>query len=132
MTKVTMKNGQFALAITKRLGRPMLYGWTMFGWSQFGEEIEQCGVYQKRYVQTKYVELGDKLRGRSYICKMRPCWPTNVYHANRQAWRAVFAGGIAAWQALTTPQKNEYRHRATRRGKRGFDLFMSEYMKEQS
>jgi hypothetical protein len=55
--------------------------------------------------------------------------PTNPRTAAQQAWRAVFADGIAAWHALSDAEKAEWNQRAKAQQKVGQHLFQSVYLK---
>jgi len=54
--------------------------------------------------------------------------PTNPQTGPQQAWRLIFSQGVAAWQALSEEEKEEYRARADYFSFTGFNLFMREYL----
>jgi len=56
--------------------------------------------------------------------------PSNPRTAAQQAWRAVFAAGIAAWHALSDEEKEEWKRRAKEeKSMVGQHLFQSVYLK---
>lgn len=55
--------------------------------------------------------------------------PFNRQTVPQQANRAKVTAGVAAWQALTEPQKQAWRDKAAKTiGWTGYHLFMSEYL----
>lgn len=63
------------------------------------------------------------------IVKNRFYIPTNPRTVPQQARRQVYADGVAAWQALTYPEKQVYNTRAKGRKLSGYNLFMQEYLR---
>ena len=115
--------------IQGRIGRPMLCGWAWCGWSQCGEFIEFNGTYQMRRTR-----IGNGLHepiifGKSKVCKMMPTWPVQPPSAARDAQQAKFRIALSAWQALAPNEKEYYNNIASRISKRGYDYFMSRYLK---
>lgn len=43
-------------------------------------------------------------------------------------WRAVYANGVAAWNALAEPDKATWRQEAVGKGTTGYNLFMCDYL----
>ena len=86
-----------------------------------------------------YTVIGgpDKVLGNPYVFRWRPdigqekllyYRPSNPRTSTQQAWRSIFADAIAAWRALSEEEKVEWNKKATRRGKRGTDIFRSWYL----
>lgn len=112
-----------------RVGRPSGCGWAICGWTQCGEYGEVWGVYQNRRERAGKWHWYNGIFGKTKTCFMKPCWPANPQYAEQQAWRAVFAAAIAAWQALTEEQKQEYNNRMKKRNRTGYHFYISEYLK---
>ena len=77
------------------------------------------------------------IRGNPVIFRWRPGYgqeqmtyyhPANPQTEAQQAWRAIFAAGIAAWKALSEEEKDIWRTKASKRGKVGQHLFQSYYL----
>jgi len=86
------------------------------------------------------IPLGATIRRKvgDYIFRYRPgvgqeCMdyytPTNPRTDEQQAWRAVFAAGIAAWHALSDTEKEEWIQKARKKRMVGQHLFQSVYLK---
>lgn len=104
-------------------------GFGTFGSTKFGDDRPQGGIYQKRIVGSNYF-LGPNVRvGEVFYVKMRSYAPTNPQTTEQQANRTKFADANSAWQSLTNEEKSVYNQRANRKGRVGYFLFMSEYMK---
>lgn len=117
------------MKITKRLGRPQLFGWVMFGWSLFGDSNEACGVYQQRRRRAGNYENWHIADPKPLDFFQKPAWPINPQYENQQIWRGSFADAVAAWQALTAEQKMAYNRAATKMSRCGYHLFISKYLK---
>lgn len=76
------------------------------------------GIYQIRHT----------LKGPKTI-RMKFYTPTNPQTETQQANRTKFSNAMAAWQSLTTEQKEVYRIRAKKRSMFGWGLFIREYFK---
>jgi hypothetical protein len=118
-----------SLKITKRLGKPTFFGWLTFGWSEFGDDNEMSGVYQGRPRRKKYIRAGDTISGKRYNFFMKPAWPENTITPARQAVRDKFRDGVNAWKDLTPAEKLVYNIRADKQRRKGFCLFVSEWVK---
>jgi len=93
------------------------YGKIFFGNRFFGESRTYEGIYQTRhYTHGKYT-----VQEKFYT-------PTQAYHAGRQAWRAVFADAVTAWQNLTASQKEIYRVKCSGKHMSGYNVFLHEYL----
>ena len=107
-----------------RYGReePLLFiGNDDTGTSWHGKDItpiSRFGIY-RRFTQGPVRRI---VKNRYYI-------PKNPRTVPQQARRAVYAAGVAAWQALTDPQKEVYNQRAKGRPYSGYNLFMQEYLR---
>ena len=112
-----------------KIGRPMLCGWAMCGWSECGEDIEWNGTYQMRRTRKGNGLHEPVVFGKSLICKMMPTWPIQPPSEARDAQQAKFRVALQAWQALTPEEKSGYNEIACRLSKRGYDYFMSKYLK---
>ena len=94
------------------------YGKNIYGQCLFGDVILLSGIYQisKRTGEKKSWRLP------YYITK-------NPRYDPQQAWRAIFAAALVAWQSLTSSQKAIYNKRATGRHFFGNNLFIAEYLR---
>lgn len=54
--------------------------------------------------------------------------PTNPQTETQQAWRAVFAAAVSAWQALTDSERKAWRVRGSRQAKLGYSMFLTRYL----
>jgi hypothetical protein len=88
-------------------------------------------------VEKSKVSSIDKIRGNPVIFRYKPGYgqeqmayyrPANPQTETQQAWRAVFADAVAAWQALSEEEKQAWRRKGTRRSKMGYSLFLSRYL----
>lgn len=105
------------------------FGFACFGVSRFGDDRLQGGIYQKRITGYNQFTGPAHQPGETFYVKMRSYAPTNPQTVPQQANRAKFAAANTAWQSLTNPEKSVYNQRANRKGRVGYFLFMSEYMK---
>lgn len=123
--------GQYVPAdtIRKRLGKPNFFGWIMFGWSEFGDDNFASGVYQQRRHRKWDGINGFIIDGRQNNFIQKPAWPVQPPSEARDAQQAKFKTALLAWQALTNEEKKEYNIYAHRRGRRGYDFFMSKTLK---
>lgn len=105
------------------------FGFMVFGKSRIGDPRQMSGVYQRRV--TGYNQYGrSPLRERrTYFVKMRSYAPTNPRTPTQQAHRQKFADAWVSWHNLTTSEKAVYNERATKEGRRGAFLYVSEYLK---
>ena len=83
-------------------------------------DIDLAGIWQ---VRTR--------SGRKTQVKMAFYTPFNPQTEAQQAWRAIFAAGVSAWQALTESAKNIYRTRAEYLPLTGFNLYLREHLLSQ-
>jgi len=80
--------------------------------------VSRFGIY-RRFTQGPIRRI---VKNRFYI-------PKNPRTIPQQARRTVYANGIVAWQALTSPQKDLYNQRAKSKSISGYNLFMQEYLR---
>ena len=115
-----LENGEVMAGLQQRgkMGYSAGYGFGTLGKTRFGEVRRVGGIYQKRRYGRK-----------TLFVKMRSYSPTNPQTTEQQARRSVFADAVQAWADLTTEQKNAYNKRATKQGKIGRAVYISEYMK---
>lgn len=115
---------KIGFTVRKRIGRPVGCGWAMCGWSHCGEYSDFAGVYQMRY-SDKGRHIGQPRRGHKYICFMRPCWKAYEYTDDQKIQTDKFKAAMSAWQGLTDEQKAYYNEIADRKGRRGYNYFLS-------
>jgi len=140
MAKPFSRRPLFSIFAQKRFSKPSGFGECIFGFSNFGDEaiaiipepfgralfgeaefgnIEiLSGIYQKHY----------SLTGK-YPIRMKMYWPTNPRTVPQQAQRAKYTAAVAAWLALSEADRIAWRSRASGKGRRGYDLFRSNYLK---
>lgn len=130
----------FSASAHKRLGRPPEFGFSVFGFSSYGDEflgvifepygvaefggatygnyLNLSGVYQRRHMKI----------GRQTVI-MKFTMPHDPGDPSVAANRTKFRSAIAAWQALTVPQREGYNQRVVGRDLSGYNLFIREFMK---
>ena len=89
------------------------YGIPQLGWRIYGTDDKRWGIYQRR-----------KEGGKPFFIRERFYHPTNPQTVPQQAWRTIFANGMAAWKLLTSEQKLWYHTRASKMGLHGVNLYM--------
>jgi hypothetical protein len=89
---------------------------------KFGKNDPNCplrGIYQKRKGKAGVINV-----------KMKFYAPYNPNSEAQQYWRNKLREAVRAWQNLTSEQKKLYNIRGSKRGRRGYNLFISEYLKQ--
>lgn len=104
--------------IRGRIGRPNELGETWCGWTELGEYLPVAGIYQRRHSG-----------GKQIFVRMKHYHGPNPQTVPQQANRATFADAVAAWQALSTTEKNYWRRRKTPRMMSGYNRFLRAYMR---
>ena len=104
-------------------------GFGTFGAVQYGETQKIGGIYQRRRKGYNNFSGSPPPNSPIYYVKMRSYAPTNPRTGAQQANRQKFKDAIDSWYELTTEQKNAYNKRATRNGRVGYFLYISEYLK---
>lgn len=129
MTKIAKQDRHFFLEAKKRIGVPRHYGRAILGFSHFGDDdikIELAsgktqivsGIYQVRTRYGRRVQTIEAYRTGG-----------NSHTEAQQSNRLKFAAAVAAWQDLTTEDKQVYNIRSQRLHLFGYSLFLREYMK---
>jgi len=118
MTKVSQIEALRSIHPRRKFGSPNGYGWIIYGFSYYGEENDFAGIYRRRRHK----------KGIS-IVKMNFYRPPVSRTEGQAAQRDKFLAAVAAWQALTDEQREEKRRLATRRSKRGYNVFLTNYLK---
>jgi hypothetical protein len=124
-------NGSFTFGfrIHGKLGWSGGFGFGRFGGMRFGEKRRIGGIYQRRRRGYNNHTGPPGPNTETYFVLMRSYQPTNPQTVPQQANRAKITAGVIAWQSLTTEQKHVYNERASKNSRRGYNLFMSEYLK---
>lgn len=104
-------------------------GAVRFGHSAFGVTSHIGGVYQKRVTGYNNYGRREHLPRRAYYVKMRYYRPTNPNTPAQQSRRSLFGDAMRAWQSLSAADKQYYNSKANRLSRRGFNLYVSEYMR---
>lgn len=104
-------------------------GFMVLGKSRLGDPRMISGIFQSRVAGYNQFTGPPEAPRRRYFVKMRSYAPTNPQTTEQQANRFKFADAVIAWQGLTTEQKANYNVTASRQGRLGRWLFMSEYLK---
>ena len=107
-----------AFQIRGKWGKPVGLGAMLLGYNAFGDRSLYAGIYQKRYMK----------QGIGFV-KMRHYRPTNSRKPAQQAWRAVFAAGMAAWSALDPVSRETYTIKGYRANLDGRSAFLREYLR---
>lgn len=108
---------QPAIVVSNKLGFGVGFGEICFGYSLYGDNMELAGIYRRGG--------GARPKGTD---RMRHYAPTNPQTISQQANRTTFSDAVLAWQNLTSNEKENYNERASRMRRRGYNLFISEYM----
>lgn len=118
MALVDFPDSLFSLQQRGKFGAPGGLGNHRLGWTLLGYFNKLSGYYQKR-----------KLKQGGKVCRLRHYWPKNPQTIAQQANRARFAQAVNAWRLLTPLEVAKYNKRGAKRNMEGFNLFISEYMK---
>lgn len=119
MAITEVKDRLLSFVTSGHFGRPNGFGLIRFGWTVYGEDVEWAGNFQRRKLS----------KGRGVI-KTPHMWPSNPQTETQQSWRAIFATGVSAWQSLTTVDKSKYNRRARPLQMSGFNLYMREWLND--
>ncbi len=136
---LTPRDKLLSLEVRKRLGKPRIYGRSMYGFSEYGLEdnfifwteygasvygrnsyanISQLtGIYQTRHSA-----------GRQETVLMNYYSPANPRSESQQTNRGKMASAVSAWQALTTEEKQVYNQKAFGKHMSGYNVFLKEYL----
>jgi len=104
------------------------YGGREYGDYEYGESNPASGIYQQRRKRESYLGPGEKETGPPHTIKKENYWPDNPQTVDQQAWRAIHADGVHAWQALTNEQKAKLDEEAAELNMSGFNLSVSRYL----
>lgn len=130
--KTSMKAGpaeMFALGIRGQAGRSGGYGFISFGKNWFGTDVFNLGVYRKAVKGYNQYSGPPTPGNSSYYVLCRTYTPTNPRTTIQQANRQKIADAVSAWQSLTTEQKANYNQKGARHNRRGYNLYIQEYLK---
>jgi len=117
------------LVMTKRLNYSQGFGFGCFGGAKYGDSRRVGGIYQRRRKGYNQWTGRPPAGAPIYFVKMRSYQPTNPNTLAQQAQRTKFADAHNAWHALTDEEKRAYNERASKRSRKGYSLFMSEYLR---
>lgn len=129
MPFVTPLEGIPALRKQRKLGRPNMLGWHTLGFSELGDTNIFSAVYQMRRRRLNFWTRLLQLTGNNENFMQKMSWPSNPQTEIQQANRAKFATALLAWQALTLEEKRGYNESAAKENRRGYDVFMSQWLK---
>lgn len=107
----------YSLSVRGSFGYSNGFGRIRYGKSLYGLFLDACGIYSRKKTLT-----GFKTSRMSFYA------PSNPQTTGQQAWRAVFAAGKVAYDALTTPQKVLLSKEARDYRMTGYNLFMRRYL----
>jgi hypothetical protein len=105
------------------------FGFGTFGLVRYGETQKIGGIYQRRRSGYNNFTGPPPANAPTYFVKMRSYGPTNPKTPIQMANRQKMTNATTAWQGLTDEEKSVYNKRASRKGRVGYFLFMSEHMK---
>lgn len=103
----------------KRLGFSQDYGLAYFGFCLLGDNNMFSGTYQKHYVWNK-----------PYFIKKRIYYPVYKRTKLQGIQRNKFSRSIARWHEMLEAKRNIYNERAKGKNLSGYNLFISEYMRD--
>lgn len=104
------------------------FGVAQFGDTEFGSDDQIAGIYEQRQAREDFLGLGEKETGRPHTILKRNYTPKNPRSVPQQAWRAIHADGVHAWQALTNEQKAKLDEEAAELNMSGFNLSVRRYL----
>jgi hypothetical protein len=107
-----------SVLIRGKLGFSSAAGFARCGYSRCGASKDYGGIYRKR-----------KTLAVNQVSRVRYYRPTDPQSEAQLARRAVFASGIAAFQALTPEQKMLLSEQARRSRMTTLNIFMREWLK---
>lgn len=119
----------FALSMRGQVGRSGGFGFISFGKNWFGTEVFNLGIYRKATKGYNQYTGPPTPGQQSYYVMCRTYTPTNPQTIEQQANRQKIADAVSAWQGLTTEQKANYNRNGTRFNRRGYNVFIQEYLK---
>jgi len=118
MSKVSPIQALRSIRAWRSFGTSNGYGRISFGFTYFGEDNEFAGIYRRR----------PHRRGVSLV-KMDFYAPVYRRTDAQAVQRDKFADAHAAWTALSESEKEVLRRLAARRSKRGYNVFLTKYLK---
>lgn len=124
MTIIATTDGVLSLRQMGKIGEPATYGRAVYGIALFGKSFDRAGIYQMRTCK-----MGEPTVGTKYHYKKRPILMKFYGYDGgnseaQQAQRAKLAAAVAAWQSLTTEQKEVYHTNAVGLRMTGYNLFL--------
>lgn len=139
MAKVDGVDKLFSALPRGRFGRFTKYGTAQFGFSRYGEDDVYfsrsefgCsayggGEYGNTILLSGIYQSRNSLAGLS-ITREKYYIPKNPRSIPQQANRDKYAFGVAAWQALSSAEKEQYNKRVIGLDMSGYNLFLKEYL----
>lgn len=118
MVIVTPDEAFLSFDAKRKFGWPNGYGLAVYGYSRYGDNNPLAGVYQTYHGKDGLITVRKKFY-----------WPSNPSSSLVDARRAVFADGVAAWQALTSLQKKSYDDLTSPSNMSGYNRFLRLYLK---
>jgi len=123
----------------KRFGRPCQYGTSQYGFSHYGDSdivFIGSGYGDRVYGVFDYADFlllsgiyrTDNVTGKTRYYREPYYFPKNPRSDPQQAQRGLVISGAAAWQALTSEQKQAFNARAQGKHLTGYNLFLREYI----
>jgi hypothetical protein len=110
----------YSLLMWGRIGTSAGLGRAVLGSAQLGDCATMGGIYQRRHSKKGPV-----------LALLRDYAPTNPRTELQQANRQKMADAMANWNNLTTEQKNVYNLAASKKGLKGYNLFVKQYITSQ-
>ena len=131
VTLDVVRDGQGMAGIkqTGKIGYEGGFGSIRFGHTNYGSIEQFGGVYQKRVTGYNHRGRIKNRPRRAYYVRMRYYRPTNPRTPRQQTRRAKFAEAVAGWEELTPVEKKFYNHKARGRSLTGYNLYISEKMR---
>lgn len=105
------------------------FGFGCYGKVRYAEVQRIGGIYQRRRAGYNNLTGPPPPNAPTYFVKCRSYAPSNPQTPIQQANRAKMTNATSAWHNLTLEEKSVYNKRASRKGRVGYFLFMSEHMK---
>ena len=112
----------------KRFGKFNQLGMVHLGFSNLGDEDIYFAPEGRTPILLSGIYRTDNVTGETKYYREPYYITRNPRSYEQQANRQKYADGVAAWQALTSDEKNQYNIRAKGKRMSGYNLFLKEYM----
>jgi len=117
-----------ALSMIGKFGHGHGFGFIAFGKCRMGDKRPGQGIYRRKKLGFNQFTGPPASNAGHELLIVRHYAPTNPQTEPQQANRAKMTLGVAAWQGLTTLEKQVYNRRGSKVKLNGYNLFLREYL----